>query len=83
MFSGWDTEEGQIKHSDDMIQQWKSASKNKDGLPNVVFIKATVPNPDKPGERVVAGLSIWKQLSLVKGYGVSPEYWMSEQISSS
>lgn len=71
MFDGWDTEEGQTKHSENLIQQWKSSTKNKDGQPNSIFIKASLPDPEKLGERRVAGLAIWKQLSLVEGYGVS------------
>lgn len=82
MFAGWDTEEGQTKHSDAMIKQWKSVTNNKDGDPNVVYIKATVPDPNKPGKRIVAGLSIWKQFSLVEGYGDAFTGDMKEAIAS-
>ncbi len=69
MNPGWDTEEGQAKHSDKLIQQWKSTTKNKDGLPNTIYLKATLTDPQSRGERRVVGFAIWKQLSFVEGHG--------------
>ncbi|KAF1937143.1 hypothetical protein EJ02DRAFT_63695 [Clathrospora elynae] len=69
MNPGWDTEEGQTKHSQNLMKQWQSITVNKDGNPNALYLKATVPDPGKQGERRVVGLAIWKQLSFVEGYG--------------
>ncbi|KAH9867132.1 hypothetical protein IAQ61_007724 [Plenodomus lingam] len=66
---GWDTTEGRLKNAQSLIKQWKSTTTNKDGQPNAVYLKATVPDPEKPGARRVAGMAIWKQLSYVEGYG--------------
>jgi aminocarboxymuconate-semialdehyde decarboxylase len=69
MNPGWDTEEGQAKQAQQMAKQWQSITTNKDGQPNALYLKATLPDPDKQGERRVVGLGIWKQLSFVEGYG--------------
>jgi GNAT superfamily N-acetyltransferase len=69
MTPGWDTEEGQAKHAQIKMKRWKSTTTNKDGQPNALYLKATLPDPDKPGERRVVGMAIWKQLSFVEGYG--------------
>jgi aminocarboxymuconate-semialdehyde decarboxylase len=69
MSPGWDTEVGQALHAQNMIKRWKSTTTNKDGKPNTVFLKATLPDPDKQGERKVVGMAIWTQLSNVEGYG--------------
>ncbi|KAL6703929.1 hypothetical protein ACN47E_008965 [Coniothyrium glycines] len=80
MNPGWDTDEGQAKHSATMIKQWKSVTKNKDGQPNAIYVKATVSDLAKPGERRVVGLAIWRQLSLVDGFGDSFTGDMTEAI---
>jgi aminocarboxymuconate-semialdehyde decarboxylase len=66
---GWDNEEGRARNAQGMIKRWRSITTNKDGQPNTVLLKATLPDPEKPGERRVVGLAIWVQLSLVDGYG--------------
>ncbi|KAI4639653.1 hypothetical protein J4E93_009007 [Alternaria ventricosa] len=69
MTPGWDTEEGQAKQAQILMKRWQSTTTNKDGQPNALYLKATVPDPDNQGERRVAGIAIWKQLSFVEGYG--------------
>jgi GNAT superfamily N-acetyltransferase len=69
MTPGWDTEEGQTKHAQIMMDRWQSTTTNKDGQPNALYLKATLPDPDKQGERRVVGMAIWRQLSFVEGYG--------------
>lgn len=66
---GWDTEDGQAKNAMSLIKQWRSTTTNKDGYPNALYLKATLPNPDNLGKRRVVGMAIWKQLSFVEGYG--------------
>jgi aminocarboxymuconate-semialdehyde decarboxylase len=66
---GWDTEAGQLANAQRMIKNWKSVTTNKDGKPNTIFLKASVPDPEKQGERKVVGMAIWAQLSNVEGYG--------------
>lgn len=69
MNPGWDTEDGQAKNALNLIKQWRSITTNKDGLPNSIYLKATLPDPATQGRRRVVGLAIWKQLSFVEGYG--------------
>ncbi|KAF3009996.1 hypothetical protein E8E13_011373 [Curvularia kusanoi] len=69
MNSGWDTEEGQASLAEGMIKRWKNQTYNKDGVPNKVYLKATVPDPENPGQRRVAGMAIWQQFSEVDGLG--------------
>ncbi|RMZ70399.1 uracil-5-carboxylate decarboxylase [Pyrenophora seminiperda CCB06] len=66
---GWDTPEGKAKHTQRLLKVWQSVTTNKDGKPNTVFLKATLPDPDNQGERRVVGIAIWRQLSFVEGYG--------------
>ena len=65
----WNTEVGRALNAQNQIKRWKSTTTNKDGKPNTIFLKATVPDPGKAGERRVVGLAIWAQLSYVEGYG--------------
>lgn len=69
MNPGWDTEEGQAGLAEDMIKRWKNTTTNKDGKPNKIYLKATLPDPEKPGQRRVVGMAIWQQISEVDGYG--------------
>lgn len=69
MNPGWDTKDGQAGHAEGMIKRWKSGTFNKDGQPNKIYLKATVPDPENPGQRRVAGMAIWQQFSEVEGYG--------------
>jgi aminocarboxymuconate-semialdehyde decarboxylase len=69
MNPGWDTKEGLANNAQKMVKRWKSTTTNKDGRPNTLFLKATLPDTEKQGERRVVGLAIWTQLSLVEGYG--------------
>lgn len=71
MNPGWDTDQGQAKISQKMTQQWRSITTNKDGYPNTIYLKATLPDPEQPNQRKVVGMAIWKQLSFVDGYGDS------------
>lgn len=66
---GWDTEEGRARNAHSLIKLWQTTTTNKNGQPNDVCIKATIPHPEKPGERKVAGMAIWRQLSNADGYG--------------
>jgi aminocarboxymuconate-semialdehyde decarboxylase len=66
---GWDTEEGQERHAKEMVKKWQTITTNKAGQPNALYLKATLPDLDKQGERRVVGLAIWKQLSFVEGCG--------------
>lgn len=69
MNPGWETEEGQQLNAQSLIMRWKATTTNKHGKPNTVFLKATVPDPEKHGERRVVGFAIWAQHSNVEGYG--------------
>lgn len=66
---GWDTPEGKAVHTKRLVERWQSITTNKDGKPNTIFLKATLPDPENPGERRVVGIAIWQQFSFVEGYG--------------
>lgn len=69
MNPNWDTESGLHLNAQSLIKRWKSTTTNKDGNPNTIFLKATLPDADKDGERKVVGMAIWTQLSYVEGHG--------------
>lgn len=68
----WDTPSGQEAGAQRMADRWSSATRDRNGDLNTVFLKATVPDPENPGQRVIAGMAIWVQASMVDGYGDRP-----------
>ncbi|SPO00350.1 uncharacterized protein DNG_03195 [Cephalotrichum gorgonifer] len=72
MNPGWDTPEGRTKCVARMVTRWRDATRDRDGNLNTTFIKATVPDPQDPTQRAVAGVAIWMQTSAVEGRGVPP-----------
>ncbi|KAI9151989.1 hypothetical protein HJFPF1_09207 [Paramyrothecium foliicola] len=77
---GWDTTEGSAQGAARMIARWRNASKNDNGQLNTVFLKATVPDAEKSSNRVVVGLAIWLQASIVPGYGDAPAEDLSAAV---
>ncbi|KAG4435601.1 hypothetical protein IFR05_008910 [Cadophora sp. M221] len=70
-----DTPEGKISGAARMQSRWASRSFNSAGNPNVVFLKATVPDPSGSGGsegEVIAGLAIWVQASTMEEHGDVP-----------
>ncbi|KAI1779648.1 hypothetical protein F4818DRAFT_400089 [Hypoxylon cercidicola] len=55
-----------------LVEQWHRTTYDREGNPNIVFLKATFPDPAENGRRVIAGLAIWAQLSVVEGRGDPP-----------
>lgn len=78
----WDSEAGRARRSQMMIKQWKSTTNDKAGRPNAIYLTASVPDPSNPEERRVAGLAIWKQLSLVEGHGIAFTGDISEALKN-
>ncbi|KEQ92058.1 hypothetical protein AUEXF2481DRAFT_32540 [Aureobasidium subglaciale EXF-2481] len=72
MNPGWDNPSGATAATNRMIKRWKTVTNNKAGKPNTVHLKATVPDPEHPGKRIMAGFAIWAQLSMVEGMGDTP-----------
>lgn len=72
MNPGWDTPTGKASGAARMVARWRQITTDKNGNPNTVFLKATVPSTDPNGERIVAGLAIWAQASCVEGHGDPP-----------
>lgn len=72
MSPGWDTPSGALSCSERLIKQWRNATYNSAGDPNTVFVKATLPDPNDSGKRVIAGFAIWVQWSFVEGMGDRP-----------
>lgn len=69
---GWDTVDGKARGAARMVDRWRNATKNKNGELNTIFLKATVPNTQNNEQRIVVGLAIWLQASIVPGYGDAP-----------
>ncbi|KAH6894209.1 hypothetical protein B0T10DRAFT_479826 [Thelonectria olida] len=69
-----DTPEGISRGAQRMTKRWLEAVKarNNDGNLNTIFLKATVPDPEKPGEHRLVGIAIWVQASAVEGHGDVP-----------
>ncbi|POS72180.1 acetyltransferase [Diaporthe helianthi] len=81
MNPGWNTAEGRAAGAARVVDRWKSTSTNKDGNPNTVFLKATLPDPQQPDRRrVFAGFAIWAQLSMVDGHGDRPSTDLSKSV---
>ncbi|KAK1981499.1 acetyltransferase [Colletotrichum cereale] len=72
MNPGWDTPEGQAVQASSMAKRHGSVTKNNKGEPNTVFLKATLPDPDQSGQRIIAGMAVWAQQSAVDGHGDPP-----------
>jgi GNAT superfamily N-acetyltransferase len=72
MNPGWETPEGAALGTNGMIKRWQSVTRNNSGEPNTVHLKATVPDPGAPGKRVMAGIAIWAQHSMIDGMGDKP-----------
>ncbi|CAJ0547709.1 Ff.00g044630.m01.CDS01 [Fusarium sp. VM40] len=62
----WDTPEGVKVGAQRMVDRFSSITKNRDGQPNTVFVKATLGD-------TIAGLAIWQQASVVDGFGDAPK----------
>ncbi|KAI1381875.1 hypothetical protein F4677DRAFT_399974 [Hypoxylon crocopeplum] len=61
--------EGRSRAAARMVEQWRQTTHDSDGNANTVFLKATLPGQ---GGRLVVGIAIWAQLSMVKGRGDRP-----------
>ena len=74
MNPGWDTVAGKARSVGLLAERWRSTTRDKEGRPNTVILKATLPDPRQPGgeARTVAGIAIWVQASAVPGYGDKP-----------
>ena len=70
MNPGWETPEGLARGSARMAERFNGVTKDRDGNPNTIFLKATVPDPQDPSQRVSAGMAVWEQCSSVQGRGL-------------
>ncbi|KAJ5951591.1 uncharacterized protein N7479_010004 [Penicillium vulpinum] len=71
MNPGWDTPQGKASGAERMVARWRNKTNDKNGLPNTVFLKATLPSPESES-RIIVGFSIWVQASTVEGHGDPP-----------
>lgn len=72
MNPGWDTASGKTSGAARMVARWREITTNKNGDPNTIFLKATLPSTQEDGERIIAGLAIWAQASYIDGHGDPP-----------
>ncbi|KAI3397193.1 hypothetical protein diail_11167 [Diaporthe ilicicola] len=80
MNPGWDTPEGKAAGAAKLVERWQSTATNKDGNPNTVFLKATLPDPQQADQRVLVGFAIWVQYSVLEGYGDTPSMDLSKGV---
>ncbi|KAG9569627.1 hypothetical protein KCU71_g1958, partial [Aureobasidium melanogenum] len=81
MNPGWDTDDGAAAGTKRMVKRWQTVTLNRSGEPNTVHLKATVPDPKDPEKRVMAGIAIWAQLSMVDGMGEKPSTDVSTAVN--
>ncbi|OQE35122.1 hypothetical protein PENCOP_c014G05461 [Penicillium coprophilum] len=72
MNPGWDTPKGRVCGAERMVARWRHKSNDKIGLPNTIFLKATLPCPHDREKRTIVGFSIWVQASAIEGHGDPP-----------
>ncbi|OQE27098.1 hypothetical protein PENFLA_c006G05391 [Penicillium flavigenum] len=72
MNPGWDTPQGRSYGAERMVARWRHRTNDKDGLPNTIFLKATLPCPRFEDRRTIVGFGIWMQASSVEGHGDPP-----------
>ncbi|XWX01427.1 hypothetical protein V2A60_009455 [Cordyceps javanica] len=68
---GWETPVGRQKGAERLAARFAKTTTNRDGKPNTVFLLATAVDP-ATGDRVVAGMAVWEQASVVPGCGDLP-----------
>ncbi|KAF2277907.1 uncharacterized protein EI97DRAFT_277945 [Westerdykella ornata] len=77
----YDTPQGRQRGIHHLQHRYEHVTRNRDGDPNTVFIKATVRaepgDENSPGGldadgRKIVGMAIWQQASFVEGYGDVP-----------
>lgn len=70
---GWNTPQGKEAGIQRMVKRWEGITTDRNGDPNTVFLKATVPTTaDQDSQRKVVGFAAWVQLSTVDGFGDKP-----------
>ncbi|KAH7019297.1 acetyltransferase [Ilyonectria destructans] len=72
MNPGWDTPEGKAKGAQRMVDRWIGVKKDNKGELNVMHVMATLPDPEREGERILVGVAIWVHASAVEGQGDVP-----------
>ncbi|OBT39051.1 hypothetical protein VE00_10874 [Pseudogymnoascus sp. WSF 3629] len=72
MNSNWNSPEGQREGASKLLEHWQSSAKNKEGHPNTVILKATLPDPQDGFKLKIVGAAIWSQASFVDGHGDPP-----------
>ncbi|KAJ5496157.1 hypothetical protein N7463_008144 [Penicillium fimorum] len=72
MNPGWDTPQGRAYGAERMVARWRHKTNDKYGLPNTIFLKATLPCPQNEETRIIVGCGIWVQASTVEGHGDPP-----------
>ncbi|OGE51221.1 hypothetical protein PENARI_c014G02970 [Penicillium arizonense] len=78
MNPAWETPAGKARGAAAMVNRWTATTKDQDGKPNTVFLKATLPSSE--GGRVIAGFAIWVQASNVAGRGDKPAEDLREAL---
>lgn len=73
LYPDFDSPEIRKKGALEFQERWEHIQTNKDGKPNTVFLKATLPDPEDPSKRRIVGMAIWQQCSFVEGYGDVPK----------
>ncbi|KAF2014540.1 hypothetical protein BU24DRAFT_423463 [Aaosphaeria arxii CBS 175.79] len=78
----WKTPKGQEYGTSRLVRAWNKINKDREGNPNTVYLKATLPVTSEDGqtERRIVGFAIWNQLSVVPGYGEVPSPELGDAV---
>lgn len=78
----WETPQGQEEGATSLRKRWESTTKDKEGRPNTVFLKATLPDPEDETKQRIVGMAVWVQASFVDGYGDPPSEDLGDALNS-
>ncbi|OAQ68726.1 acetyltransferase [Pochonia chlamydosporia 170] len=79
MNPGWETPEGHARGASLMVDRWRATTKDQQGRPNAIFLKATVPSESESNK--IVGTAIWLQASNVPGHGDPPVQDLSKAMN--
>lgn len=69
---GWETPEGRQLCASRLAARLTTATRDRQGRPNTIFLKATINEGEDETSRKIVGMAIWLQASVVEGCGDKP-----------
>ena len=72
MNPGWETPGGRALGAARLTARWRTVTRDSQGNPSTVFLKATAPDAQNETKEIIVGFAIWVQTSAVPGHGEPP-----------